>query len=368
MSKMSFDSEEARVVDRIQAAAFFQAREAGATFITLKWVANRLKRSERWVSQNWRRNPMDCFADFSNCGRPESLSQESKEIIKESIGLQRNSCRELSKAILDKREKCHSRMAVYRFLRKQGLRPFHVIAKPLKTELNRENRLFLAELTKDYDESDFLHFAFSDEFFIYAIRKPNHQNDRVWALEPGDIDDDEHFRGIVKNPTCIGLFLIFTAKRMMWVIKDQGQSWDGDYFRRVVLARHVIPFLNNPENVLVVGETTFVHDRAPCMKANATQQYLKSKEMKFWGNDMWPGNSPDLNPTENLGEIVKDRVEKLMHQESGPGRYSHETLLKNLNTVLSDLEFDEKLFQDMLCSMPDRLRQVREAEGGHTDY
>ena len=31
---MTFDSEEARLVDRIQATAFFQAKEAGATFIT----------------------------------------------------------------------------------------------------------------------------------------------------------------------------------------------------------------------------------------------------------------------------------------------------------------------------------------------
>ena len=39
---MNFDSEEARLVDRIQATAFFQAKEAGATFITKKWVAARL--------------------------------------------------------------------------------------------------------------------------------------------------------------------------------------------------------------------------------------------------------------------------------------------------------------------------------------
>ena len=31
-------------------------------------------------------------------------------------------------------------------------------------------------------------------------------------------------------------------------------------------------------------------------------------------------------------------------------------------------EFDEDLFQNLLCSMPERLKQVREAEGGHTDY
>ena len=34
ISKMSFDTEEARMVDRIKACAFFEAREAGANFIT----------------------------------------------------------------------------------------------------------------------------------------------------------------------------------------------------------------------------------------------------------------------------------------------------------------------------------------------
>ena len=95
---------------------------------------------------------------------------------------------------------------------------------------------------------------------------------------------------------------------------------------------------------------------------------LKTKGIPFWGNDLWPGNSPDLNPTENLGEIVKDRVEKFMHAESGPGRYSEETLMKNLNTILTELEYDTDLFESLLCSMPERLKQVGEAEGGHTNF
>jgi len=46
-----------------------------------------------------------------------------------------------------------------------------VVSKPLKTDLNRENRLFLAEFVKDYDEADFLNFAFSDEFFYLRDQK-----------------------------------------------------------------------------------------------------------------------------------------------------------------------------------------------------
>jgi len=31
----------------------------------------------------------------------------------------------------------------------------------------------------DWTEEDFLHVAPSDEFYIYVVRKPNHQNDRI---------------------------------------------------------------------------------------------------------------------------------------------------------------------------------------------
>ena len=102
----------------------------------------------------------------------------------------------------------------------------------------------------------------------------------------------------------------------MWVIKEKG---DGAYFCEVILIQHVIPCLLDSNNVLVGGEATFVHDKAPCMRANATQHLLKEIGIDFWGNDVWPGNSLDLNVAENIGAIIKV-------QESGHGRYSTETL------------------------------------------
>ena len=80
---MSFDSETARLIDRIRASAFYQAKSAlikakspGAEIISIAWVDKTLKRSKRWVQDNWKKKPEDCFADFSKCGRPESLSDE----------------------------------------------------------------------------------------------------------------------------------------------------------------------------------------------------------------------------------------------------------------------------------------------------
>ena len=147
----------------------------------------------------------------------------------------------------------------------------------------------------------------------------------------------------------------------MWVIKEKGCSWDGDYFRNEILAQHVIPFLKNRQNVIDVKDTTFLHDRAPCMKALATQNMLKANGIDFFGNAEWPGSSPDLNACENMGAILKDRVEKQLST-------SGETLEEVLFNVLSDMEYDTELFVSLLSSYPSRLTSVREAHGGHTKY
>ena len=154
----------------------------------------------------------------------------------------------------------------------------------------------------------------------------------------------------------------------MWVIKEQGETWTGEYFRNTILTENLIPFLRNDQNVIDVNQVTLVHDKAPCFKALATQQLLQDNAIDFFGNNEWPGNSPDLNPCENVGAIIKDRVETRMHKLRGPNPYSIATLRNALTEVLAAMEFDTQLFESLLRSYPRRLAAVRQARGGHTDY
>ena len=183
----------------------------------------------------------------------------------------------------------------------------------------------------------------------------------MWALENSDIPEELNIREKSKFPKCIGVFLLFTTKRLMWVIKEKGQSWNGEYFRNTVLAEHVIPFLNDKRNVLSVQDTTFLHDRAPCMSALATQNMLKANKIDYFGNGEWPGSSPDLNACENLGSILKGRVENRL-SETG------DDLRQVLLDVLQELEFDQELFTSLLTSYPTRINAIRAAKGGHTKY
>ena len=157
-------------------------------------------------------------------------------------------------------------------------------------------------------------------FFVYVTRRLNFQNDRVWSSTPDEILNEEGHRKLIKNLECAGVFVLFTARRMMWVTKPSGQNWNGDYFRKI-LTDSVIPF-QDPRNAVDVTQVTFLHDKAPCMKALRTQTLLRENNVDFFGNDKWPGNSPDLNVCENLGSIMKNEVEKRMLSEAPATRFN----------------------------------------------
>ena len=361
------DSEKKRYLDRIRAVTFREARDAGAAFITRSWVALRLKRSEDFVKRNWRRAIEDCETVFRG-GRPEQLSQESKNIVLEASRRRKKSCSEVAKEILVRRNKQVSRHTVYRLRVREGLKPWHELAKPRKTELNIEDRLWFCDFLRDWSVEDFLHLVVSDEFFVYVTRKPNSQNDIIWSKTPDEIPDEERYREVIKSPDCVGVFIMFSIKKLIWIIKPRGTSWDGPYFRSVILSQYAIPFMKDPTCVLDVQEATFLHDKAPCMKALATQRLLKDNEIDFFGNDEWPGNSPDLNVCEHVGAIMKDRVEGLMLQEPIHHRFSRVVLEEKVNEVLQNMSDDTALFESLLRSYPRRIQAVREAHGGNTAY
>ena len=49
----------------------------------------------------------------------------------------------------------------------------------------------------------------------------------------------------------------------------------------------------------------FMHDGAPCRKTKVVTSYLKNEKVEVLP---WPGNSPDLNPIENLWKTLKNKI------------------------------------------------------------
>ena len=73
----------------------------------------------------------------------------------------------------------------------------------------------------------------------------------------------------------------------------------------------------------------------------------------------WPGNSPDLNPIENIWYIIKARLKFV----NAPTR---KTLIKAVKREWDNLSIE--LFEKLARSMPRRIQMVLEANGGSIRY
>ena len=103
--------------------------------------------------------------------------------------------------------------------------------------------------------------------------------------------------------------------------------------------------------------TVFMQNGAPCYQAKFVSQFLKSKKNQILD---WPGNSPDLNPVENLWTVSKNKV-----SERQP------TNAKTLEQAIKEVwvqEMTTEFCRSVVESMPKRLEAVTKAKGGQTKY
>jgi len=101
----------------------------------------------------------------------------------------------------------------------------------------------------------------------------------------------------------------------------------------------------------------FQQDGAKAHTARTTKEWLTEREAIVL--DPWPANSPDLNCIENLWSVFKERVYRRKFKTlQGLYRVACEEWA---NIELSDI-------RKLVLSLPERLAQVRERDGGYTDY
>ena len=106
------------------------------------------------------------------------------------------------------------------------------------------------------------------------------------------------------------------------------------------------------------GDGIFQQDLAPCLTGRKTKDFMLANNINTL---LWPGNSPDINPIENLWSIIKCRLRKR----------DCTTSVKLIEAVIQIWFHDEelkKMCTALVNSMPNRIKDVLNAKGGHIKY
>ena len=180
----------------------------------------------------------------------------------------------------------------------------------LLSEPNRVTRLARCkQLLKKYDDSAVDFIWFTDEK-VFTVEPPsNSQNDRVYVPVRTKKRLIEPSRLLRTRSTFSQSLMVSVAVSKMGVTQlifvDPGVKVNGQYYRDVVLAQQMLPAIKH-----VAGDAfVFQQDSAPTHRARATIQLLQQETPDFIGPDLWPPNSPDLNPVDyRIWGVVQQRV------------------------------------------------------------
>ena len=134
------------MVDRIKCIAFCEARDAGATFTNRQWVTDEIHCTTRFVREWWEKPYNQCFTDYHKLVNTSFMKQM---VDKENVVLL---CR---RKIAERQREYVVPRTINNYRHREGLKSFHVILKPLKSENHISDRLWLYHWLKDWSETDF---------------------------------------------------------------------------------------------------------------------------------------------------------------------------------------------------------------------
>lgn len=189
-----------------------------------------------------------------------------------------------------------SKSTISRRVKEAGGYAYRLRSRPLLSEATRERRFARSKALFSrlrHQDSGAVIF-FSDEKTFDVDPSHNHQNDRCIAFGgPPDVNDPRGVSTTTKHaPSAMMLGVVGSdGSRMNPVWFPTGYRLTGrDYVE--VLKNHVKPFIEG-----VVGDAPYVfqQDGAPAHTSKVAQEWLDGN-LHFWDKNLWPPQSPDLNP------------------------------------------------------------------------
>ena len=174
---------------------------------------------------------------------------------------------------------------------------------------NRQSRLVRAKkLLQQYPADDVNFIWFTDEKIFSVAAPKNQQTNRLYVPETSGKRDvaADHLLSTCSTFSKSIMISVGVSKlgctRLIFV--DPGVKVNGAYYRDVVLSQLLTDMKNASGEYYI-----FQQDSAPAHRARDTIALLQRETPAFIPPDVWPPNSPDLNPVDyKIWSVMQHRV------------------------------------------------------------
>lgn len=238
---------------------------------------------------------------------------------------------------------------VRRRLLENGRRARKPIKKQLLTTIMKKKRYQWAKEYKNWTTDHWRKVIFSDESH-FEVQGQRCQYIRRSANEELS---SRHVMQTVKHPDKKMFWGCFSYSGTGPLQPVTGMMTSEKYAQ--VLQTKLIPEMTK---LFPNGDGVFQQDLAPCHTSKAMQKFFRDNNVNCL---RWPGNSPDVNPIENLWSICKA---KLRDKDCT----TKEKLICSIIQVWYHDPNLQALCRTLVDSMPRRVALLLKAKGGHIKY
>lgn len=252
-----------------------------------------------------------------------------------------------------------SNTTLTRRLKEAGLRCYRAAKKPKLTDGQKEDRLAFARKDTDWEK-----VMFSDECQIST----SNTRGVKWVRRPPNTryTDANIAKTTVSGRVSISIWANFdhSGLRNIYWMREKNIA---ERYKRRILVPFVSPYFRLPEN----SDKMFMHDNSPIHTAVTVRSYLERQGFAILG---WPSGSPDLNPIENLWNLLKNEIGEVdVRVVVGDVAEKQAWLWEQVEAAWDRIKNDPngrgiQVIHNYYSGMPARMQNVIHANGGVTRH